>query len=395
MRLQLDHALFDADKVDPADLLQLILMCRRPSAHFVALNPVWHSGTDSPINRWLALWPKSVQKTLRTILGDTTESARRGRALTIVVEVERSDWDPPQGKGLRLNVTDALAMVRTPLHVLVENRRNDGRFIARFALMLKANEDRVLFNRALCSGWFVFEQGGGLAEIQHLLRDLHPPNNDPILCPSGTQCNVRRWRLFVVTDRDALAVKRPKNIPKKDWKAKPRNASEPSDESAMVMLMAEDALHRWEGHPAIHQLRRRAIENYIPLRSLEKWAQDAPENEIRDLRRSQYEALCALDFQHGNGRRPRWYFNMKDGFGGDKPNDSNVAATSDEGIHSMFQLLTAKQRATLQDGLNTRDEKISDLLFNREMTPDEWLREELSLDNSEATNLLQNLLNRL
>ncbi|HRI67225.1 MAG TPA: hypothetical protein PK156_23440 [Polyangium sp.] len=394
MRIQLGAELFDAEKVDPGDLLQLILSCRRPSPHFVALNPVWNQKIDSPISRWLDLWPKSVQKTLRLILSDTTESIRRGRALTIVVQAEYSDWEPPPGKGLRLNVKDALAMVRMPLHVLVENRRNDGRFIARFAIMLKANEDRVLFNRALCDGWFVFQQGGGLPEVQHLLNDLDPPNNDPVLCPNGSQRDVRRWRLFVVTDRDARAVKRPKNIAKKDWKEKPRDASQPSEESEMALLVANEALHEWDGRPAIHQLRRRAIENYIPLDALAKWSREIEERDKRERRIAQCEALRALDTADAHGRRPRWYFNMKDGLDGDKPKDVPTA-TADDDIHPMFHVLIANQRVALQPGFNTRDEKIAELLFNRETTPDDCLRDELSLDADEATNLLHNLLNRL
>ncbi len=386
MRIQLNHALFDAEQVDPADLLQLILLCRRPSAHFVALNPVWDPKTDNPINRWLVFWPQAVQKTLRTILSDTTESARRGRALTIVVQSEHSDWDPPPGKGLRLNVADALAMARTPLHVLVENRRNDGRFIARFAIMLETNEDRTLFKRALCDGWFVFEQGGGLQEVQHLLKDLHTQNKDPVLCPSRKQCDVRRWRLFVVTDRDALAVK-----------AKPRDASAPSGESTRVQQAAENVLHAWNSRPAFHQLRRRSIENYIPLRSLEKWVQESSEKKERELRRTQYEAFRVLDTADTNGNRPRWYFNMKKGLDGDKPNGLETVPTSDEHVHAMFHVLTEKQRVELQKGFNT---KIADLLFDRELTPDDWLREELSLDDvslddADATNFLNDLLNRL
>jgi hypothetical protein len=395
MRLLLSHALFDAESIDPAELLQLILFCRRPSAHFVALNPVWRPGTDSPINRWLCLWPTSVQRTLRDILSDATESARRGRALTIVVQPGHSDWDPPSGKGLRLNVIDALAMLRMPLHVLVENRRNDGRFIARFAIMLKTEGDRTLFERALCDGWLVFEQGGGLSEVQHMLADLEPAIDDPVRCPQGLRRHVRRWRLTVVIDRDVREVKRPHGIPKNEWKAQPRDASAPSGESEMVLLAAQIALHAWDGRPAIHQLRRRAIENYIPLRSLAKWGQAKSEKKEREMRLAQYEALRVLDTPDTKGNRPRWYFNMKDGLGGDKPNNLKNAATSNDHIHPTFHALAENQRVALQDGFNTRDEKIADLLFNLELTPDHWLREELSLDDAEPADLLYNLLNRL
>ena len=163
----------------------------------------------------------------------------------------------------------------------------------------------------------------------------------------------------------------------------------------MVLLAAQIALHPWDDRPAIHQLRRRSIENYIPLRSLEKWAQEKSEKRERELRRTQYEALCVLDTADTNGNRPRWYFNMKKGLGGDKPNDLKIPATSDNHVHPMFHVLSERQRVALQDGFNTRHENIGDLLFDRELTTDDWLREELSLDDAEATNLLNNLLNRL
>jgi hypothetical protein len=87
---------------------------------------------------------------------------------------------------------------------------------------------------------------------------------------------------------------------------------------------------------------------------------------------------------------------MKDGLDGDKPAGLKVKATADGHVHPLFRSLTESERLALHDGFTTRTESIADLLFDREMAPDEWLRGELTLGGStEAPDLILNLLNRM
>lgn len=391
MRVALDTSLFSDTGVDPASLLQLILACRRPSPHFTVLTTAWRPSIDD----WLRQWPDRVRSVLEDVLRSSVESARRGLALTIVVRPGSSRWREEPTKGPRVSVDDALALVRSPLYVLVENRRNDGRFLARFAITLP-DAQRKLFEEAVAHGWIAFEQGGGLSEVKCLLDDLDAPSTDPVLCPQGPRREVRRWRLTVVVDRDSLEVKRPRSIPKDRWVAPPRDASKPSKVSSDLLLRALSVLPDWEGRPGAHQLLRRAIENYVPLRSLRAWVDQGKTIAERDARRAMVLALAQLDTRAVNGMRPRWHFGMKDGLDGDKPAGLKVKAVANEHVHPLFHNLSEAERLVLQEGFTTRAESIADLLFDREMAPDEWLRGELTLDGStEAPDLILNLLNRM
>ncbi len=391
MRVVLEPSLFSDESVDPASLLQLILACRRPSAHFA----VGATPRRPEVEAWLAQWPARVGRTLREVLSDAVENARRPRALTIVVRPGESRWRERPNKGPRVSVADALALARAPLTILVENRRNDGRFLSRLAITLPEAQ-RTLFEDAVTRGWIVFEQGGGLPEVQHLLDDLDARADDPVLCPCGTRFEVRRWRMAVVVDRDSFEIKRPRSILKANWTAPPRDPTRPSAVSSEVVRRASIVLPDWEGRDAAHQLCRRAIENYLPLRTLRAWVDNATTVVGRDERRRSVEALKVLDTPDALGVRPRWRFGMKDGLDGDKPNGLKGPATSNAHVHRVFHVLSESERVALQRGFTTRSESIADLLFDRMMARDEWLREELGLDGStEAQDLLLNLLNRM
>lgn len=391
MRVVFDPSLFSDPSVDPASLLQLILACRRPSAHFAVGAPP----RLPEVQRWLGQWPEGVARSLREVLSDAVESSRRPNALTVVVRPGESRWRERPDKGPRVSIVDALALTRAPLAVLVENRRNDGRFLSRFAVTLPESQ-RMLFDEAVRRGWIVFEQGGGLTEVRCLLIDLGAGANDPVLCPLGARAEIRKWRLTVVVDRDCLEIKRPKSLPKAQWTAPPRDPTQPSAVSSDVSRRATLALPAWGGRAAVHQLRRRAIENYLPLRTLRGWVDVATKVGDRDARRIRVAALAALDTPDADGMRPRWRFGMKDGLDGDKPAGLKGPATSDAHIHAIFHVLSEPQRVALQEGFSTRAESIADLLFDRVMAPDEWLLAELSLGGStEAQDLLLNLLNRM
>ena len=395
MRLVLTPEIFEQGAVEPSELSQLLLLCRRPSAHFVAFTRRWMKQREDPVSRWLRQWPDPVRLQLDVVLSDATESARRPRAISVIVQTHGSRWRPEPGRGPRLSVSDALEMLRTPLHVLVENRRNDGRFVARMAVVLPEDQ-RSLFDRAIRLGWCVFEQGGGLPEIRKMLEDVVLEGDDAVLCPPAERREIRRWRLAVVVDRDALEPERPSSIPKSSWKAPPRDASRASAESSEVVLRGRATLHEWEGREATHQLHRRAIENYLPARSLRAWVDLVGDASTRRFRRGAVEALLTLDSPNPQGVRPRCYFNMKEGLRGDGPPGLQGDATADAHIHPFFRGLNAAQRSALQAGFNTRKEKIADLFHDRDVVSDEWLREELTRSgDQEAIALLNNLLNRL
>lgn len=379
MRVVLDESVFQAGAA--VDLLALLLACRAPSPHFV-VDP------KSQLSSWGNQWAPSLRREIQSLLLGSAVSAMRPNAQTIVVHGGRSSWEATDGKGPRLSLSDALAMVRAPLRVLVENRRNDGRFIARLSVVMNAAQ-REFFDDALVRGWVEFEQGGGLEEIVKVLEDLQS-SSDPVLAPIDL-LEVRRWRLMVVVDHDAL---RTTTHGKDSNAATPLDVDRPSESSSLALQRGDEVLHRCSGSSAAHQLQRRALENYLPMKALQAWIDTAQNGSEKNQRRQLVDAFRALD------TTARRCFNMKDGLVKElqKPHRANFDASNDSHVHERFRTLSTAQRVALRDGFGGR---IGDVLFDRELTRDEWLRDELNPRTANATapcearDIVENIINRV
>jgi len=227
-----------------------------------------------------------------------------------VGEIASADWlsSPP-----RLPPQAALALLRRPLRLLVENRQNDGAFLRAVAPGLW--RERLV--RALAHRWIELDHGGG-STMKPLLEEV------------SLEDSIRLWALF---DSDAREPERPSA------------ASEALDQVCEQKKIAH------------HRLQRRAIENYLPVKALEAWAHNFRGNAPRRRTRSKaVAAFAAMQAEH------RHHYNMKAGFEKDRP----------AGIPSFFG--PHADHPDLQKGFG---DSIAELFHQREFAlQEDWLEKD-------------------
>lgn len=174
-----------------------------------------------------------------------------------------------------LTLEDALGLLGEKFQVVLEGDAEDRAFLLS---MSSAEQKRFFLDCEQGRRCLEFVPGGG---VESMIKKAELDNDRPGFAYG------RRWYLF---DSDAL---RP---------------NEPSQQS--------EKLRRACGSDIPHlQLRRRAIENYIPKEALRNWAYSLPPR-TRGTRAARFVALLRLTDDQ------RHYFNMKDGF--KKPRDQGV-----------------------------------------------------------------------
>jgi hypothetical protein len=236
-----------------------------------------------------------------------------------------ADWN---ANPRRLPLHQAIPILRRPLGLLVENKRNDGAFLR--AVTPKPWRDHLL--RALARGSVEIIHGGG--------ADMRP-----LLDASAQEQCLRLWALF---DSDAR---------------------EPGRPSTASEALRKACLQKGVAH---HQLRRRAIENYLPVKALEAWIDTGPRDRREDRRR-RVAAFAAMDpeFRH--------HFNMKGGFERDRR----------EGIPGFF--LPHADHRDLQSGFGR---EIAELFYEgRFQIAEEWLAKDGQYP--ETLSMVQSILRRL
>jgi len=178
-----------------------------------------------------------------------------------------SDWlaDP-----LRLSLADANNYLSKPAKVVVENAINDRNFV-----LCGCTPEQL---RAVLSyerdGSVVFQHAGGITSMYQSLA---------IAAASNTAEDRLQFAIF---DSDALAPGMPSN----------------QSEQVRRLCAAKRISH--------HQLKRRAIENYIPPDKLRGWVYSRPAS--RKQRMPVFISYCRL------GEAQRSHYNMKNGFAGDQ-----------------------------------------------------------------------------
>lgn len=246
----------------------------------------WVSGLDDETRR---LWNDMVEASLQR---ETFEPARWEIAVTGVGDAAWQRPTPAVPIGI---VVDLLLQ---PYRILLENNVNDRAFL----IALCGSEEARALLYAEQRAWLVFEMGGGSTVVPRV-KEVR-------------RSELLRRMVSVLVDSDAM---RP---PSKDERLEDVQGEQARD----VCRAAGDAL------TGVHLqvLRRRAIENYLPIAALRKWTKG------NDNRRRMVLALERLtDAQ-------RHYFNMKGGFNKDT---SNAARAGD-----LHDRLSPSVRAQLQDG---------------------------------------------
>lgn len=233
---------------------------------------------------WLDRQADELREWVRFVLdSNQRELALRDKRRVRVVAGHAAHWsaDPPM-----LPLAVALQFLERPVHVLVENKRNDGAFVRAFATA----EYRKALRKAEADRWVEFEQGGGITE---LIQEIPRLRQDPL----------RRLSTFVVFDSDALCTGHLSRDSKKLGN-----------------------LCKTRKHPVCHhQLSRRSMENFLPREALKKWADCGKGNEQRQ-RRTRLDAYNRLQTNE-----QRYHFNMKSGFS--EPRDADYLANK-SGIYA-------------------------------------------------------------
>jgi len=299
---------------DPLGLIEVLAAC----AHGRHLPLLPRARSDRPsVDTWIAHQIEATSA-LRKRLGRIVEEARRrapqapgGAAKITVVE---SALDPLRG---HLGARDAARLLQRPLKLLVENARNDRAFL-RAVVEPGARKE---LDKALERGWAEFEMGGGIGEIKRRLEQLRDSDELPEL--------IARARLWVMFDRDA----------------DPKDRRSESPASREVRELAAELQTPWPLHA--HQLRRRAIENYVPVSAIRRWwtYYDLKKGAL-EARQARAEAFGALDPEI------RRSFNMKKGLCGDLPSSCKSVQDlqDDRNLDPLYRPIKRGARLPLQTG---------------------------------------------
>lgn len=222
----------------------------------------WVSSLDPSTRR---MWQAMVEGVLQR---EQFEPARYEVALTSGREVSWRSATPA------LPVNFALDLLVQPYRFILENNVNDRAFV----LALSGYEARRVLEDAERRSWLVFEMGGG-----------------SMIVPRINEVRRSEWlrrTSSVLIDSDAM---RP-----------PRPGEKQTDVDGLQARAArKQAAEGGVDTVDLHVLRRRSIENYLPLTALDRWASGSP------TRRRMVKAFRRLS------EAQRHHYGMKSGFNGD------------------------------------------------------------------------------
>jgi hypothetical protein len=371
MRVLIDQSFFALPPARSLVFLEIFALAR-DGRHHILTRPSYGPTRNEPLGVWLAEQSSAVGVEIRRILERSliaAPSLPKG-ASTIAITTETcSDWK----KG-RLVLEDAVRLLRMPLGILLENRRNDFRFL----LMLAPPAQRRDLQSAMDAGWLEILQGGGLPEIEAMLDELDMD------CTSDI---VRLLRLWVMFDKDSH----------------PDDRCRPSEKSENVKRICDAFAEACPWPLNYCRLGRRAIENYLPAQLLRRWQSfDFPDRQIRrreqEQRRRRIDALCRLKDMNPAAY---WQFNMKNGLKGDlaekalKQIKEQGQPVRDEDLDPLFRRLGDGLRDGLAEGFGR---SVSALFAIDDPSCESWFQTEYDRgppDQSSREDILSSLFARL
>jgi hypothetical protein len=244
--------------------------------------------------------------------GETREMCKRARARGIKQrarkrrrqEIRVAKIQAPSWNDRRLPPMVALGVVRRPLVLLLENARNDRKFLG-VLTRLRRDFD---FERLVREGLVDPQTNGGIGENRKWLEEHgHRP-----------ELALRYW---LMCDSDA----------RRGWE-RPMDGSIPKgigDAEELAECCREHGVR-------LHILERRAIENYLPLPAIERWSAAGSD------RAERYRALARLTPEQ------RHYYNMKRGFAQDVLNHKQAGREGD-----LYGGLDPQVKQTLDRGIGS------------------------------------------
>ena len=211
--------------------------------HKIRTRPAFRESGDTAFHVWLRDQSPAVREDLILALTaglteyDYAIPNRERLPVVEIAHVGEPFWPDSfeQGPAVLPLTEETLQFVEKPLELFLENRRNDTSFLSACA----PSTWKSRFDLAVKNGFIERRHAGGIGEMRMQIEEDYT---------SGSLHRLRTWALF---DHDG------------------ETADEPSKASGLLGETL-DAI----GIPH-HRLRRRAIENYIPIGGLYRWANAA------------------------------------------------------------------------------------------------------------------------
>jgi hypothetical protein len=282
LKVVLDHRLFQSeDAACIRDLTELLLATAR-SPHQLLVDGGQQGQQDWGL--WLADHHGALQRSFADVLarGRSPRFLSKPPAITLRVSDEVDEGIDEQGRTASAHSSRAKKLVDTPLMLWLENDDNDSAFLRTVA---PAGAFRDWLEHAKAKDWITFRHGGG-SDLKNKLEALDP---------------WERLRSWAMCDADT-------------W--------EPDKRSSSVARLEATC----EGQPTrgpklcrptvpLRVLRRRAIENYLPMRALKHWANLRHDNnhEQRQRQHSFAHSVAKLD-THAARFNLRHHYHLENGF---------------------------------------------------------------------------------
>ncbi|MBK8259264.1 MAG: hypothetical protein IPK82_42235 [Polyangiaceae bacterium] len=256
---------------------------------------MWVASLDPGTAR---LWEEMVDSCLNE------ETLRPAHWEIAIDSVAHAVWAQPTPV---LPIADAIDLLLQPYRIVLENNVNDRAFL----MAIAGAEERQMLALAEKRASLVFEMGGGTTIV-------------PRIAEIRRTESLRRLA-SVMVDSDAL---RPPT----------QGETHQSVEGVLARDARREAADEFTG-VHLQVLRRRAIENYLTIPSLRRWARGDD-----DLR-------ATVDVFEALSPSQQYHYNMKNGFAGDQ---RRLAETQDRTevnrIRALYQNLTPTQRQALNSG---------------------------------------------
>ncbi len=268
--------------------------------------------TTSGHRAWMADRSEKERLAIETLidisdLDQVDEPAER----EVEVGTDQSDWEqspPARHKPPRVSLRSAIRLASRSFGFMLEGNTNDLAFL----LCCAPPQSRARIESMRQGGLLDILNGGGLGSMKPAVEEFSPEDT------------LNRWVMF---DSDALFVNGP---------------SRQSEE------LREACLRKNLPH---HQLRRRAIENYLPESAIEEWASRGKTWEEKRIR-----AGKTREWKQLTGEQ-RWHLNVKKGFEGDRARFVRLKAKDQQRFQD-FWASTPESKPALASGF---DESIADL----------------------------------
>lgn len=269
MRVILKAEVFACQEINQVELISLITL-GFDGRHLIQVEPP----DADELSNWLDKQSNQIRDECEWVFesGYSLDRDEYGQLSAFTIQVAHVDKPQWLQKIPVLPLKIALKFLSQDFIIFVENRRNDSAFLRATATGWRKDKLEELLN----NGWVKFEGGGGIGEILKWIEEIA---NIPEKCQ----------RSFALFDGDAL---------------KP---NEPSQQSNEVVTACKKIKIPY------HQLKRRAIENYLPFAALSAWMGMAVHQKIQGVSKKQLlNAFKQLSSEQ------RHHFNMKKGFKGDE-----------------------------------------------------------------------------